>query len=111
MFMFEYFGIFSILQILFVIFIIYSGIMLLGQKSWARLSLEVVTWLSLLYIVGFGIFWVFTWISITGQVTPNENEEMIGVIIGTIISLVFAIPLGFIIKYLRSDKTREECIN
>ncbi len=116
MFLFEYFGVLSLLQVAFAIFVIFSGIMFLKLRSWARLSLEVISWLSLLYIVVFGIFWVFSWVTITGQAATGDGAEMlgafqvIGAIMGTVICLVFAVPLGFIIRFLRGAELRQQCV-
>ena len=116
-FMFEYFGVLSVFQVLFAVFIVYSAIMFLRLKAWARLSLEIITWLSLLYIVGFGLFWIVSWFSMTGQIPDDQGAEMLGAfqifgaIMGAVITLVFAVPLGIIIKYLRGEKIREQCVS
>lgn len=82
-----------------------SGINLLRLKAWARNVLEVRSWLLLLFVLGFMVFWIFSWVSITSSHAPSGFGVM-GVLLGVVITGIYGVPLGIMIKYLRGPKVR-----
>lgn len=84
---------------------IVAGINFLRLRSWSRGVLEVLTWLLLIFDVGFGLFWVAGWIVITSRDSPLAFSIM-GSVIGTVSIVIYGIPLGFMLKYLRGDTVR-----
>lgn len=109
---FKYFGILALLQIVFAVFVLIAGVQFLRLKAWARTALEIVSWLSLFYIIGFGIFWVASWISMTPGLSsvkgaPPAMFKIIGAGMGIMVMAVFAILISVIIKFLRGAEIKK----
>jgi hypothetical protein len=102
---FKYFPLIAISQIGIAVLGFISGLKFLKLVSWSRSVLEVLTWLLLLFIVGFGILMEFNWISVTSDHGPRGFDfmgaGMVFVIIGS-----YSVPLGIMIKYSRGEKVR-----
>src|SRR5882724_2973642 len=60
---FDHLGSMLIVQFLVALLAIVSGIYLLRLHPWARTAIEILSWLAFIYSVGFGIYWVYMWIS------------------------------------------------
>jgi hypothetical protein len=113
----QYFGVLLLLQSIVAVVAIGAGVSFLRLKQWARTTLEVLSWLAFLYTVGFGIFWVYMWISMTGQ-TPTRGApadpvsfQLMGAVMGVIVTAVFAVPLWIMIRYLRGAEVRTAIAN
>ena len=110
--MFENFSVLLVVQCVVAVVAIWAGIDLLRLKAWARLAIEVLCWLAVLWTVGFGIYWIHMWISMTGQAPISAGPagshafQVMGVVMDVVATLVFAIPLGIMIRYLRSREAR-----
>jgi hypothetical protein len=111
---FQHFGIIALAQVALAAFIIIASIQFLRLRRWARTALEVIAWLGLVYIVGFGIFWVTSWISITSGIPVTEGAPgppplfgLFGAVMGSMVALVWAVPLVVIIAFLRGKMIRE----
>ena len=104
-------------QCLVAVVAIWAGIDLLRLKAWARSAIEALCWVGVLWTIGFGIYWVYMWISMTGQMPrgamPDSGDtfQMMGAVMGVIGTLVFAIPLGIMIRYLRGGEVRSAITN
>jgi O-antigen ligase len=59
---FRFFPLLAVMQLCVAIFGIISGINFLKLKAWSRTALEILTWLTLLFVIGFMIFWVASWL-------------------------------------------------
>jgi hypothetical protein len=110
---FQHFELIAMVQIALAIFIIIASIQFLRLRRSARTALEVIAWLGLVYVVGFGIFWVVSWIGITsnipiteGTVGPSPKFNMVGAVMGSVITLCWAVPLVVIIIFLRGKTIR-----
>jgi hypothetical protein len=114
---FQYFGVLIVLQFILAVIAIWAGVALLRLKPWARATIEILSWLAFLYTVGFGIFWVYLWCSMTGLMPKDDtsiNSEMIqimGMVMGVVITAMFAVPLGIMIRYLRGTEARAAVAN
>lgn len=111
---FQNFGIIALLQVALAIFVLMASIHFLQLRKWARTALEIITWLGLVYVVGFGIFWVVSWIAITSNIPVTEGAsgpppmfDIIGAIMGSIVAAVWAVPLIVVIYFLRGRTIRE----
>ena len=82
-----------------------SGIHFLKLRAWARSVLTVLTALLLVFVVGFGIFWVVMWVSVTDEGAPPGFEAM-GLIMGIFNTALFGVPLGIMLKYLVGDRVK-----
>lgn len=110
---FQYFGLLIVVQLIVAALAVWSGIGLLRLKAWARTIIEVLSWLALAYCVGFGIFWVYSWIAMTGHMPPNSSApvdanafQWLGAAMGVVVTAVFAVPLLIMIRYLRGTEAR-----
>ena len=111
---FQHFDLLALAQVALAAFIIIASIQFLRLRRWARTALEVIAWLGLVYIVGFGIFWVTSWISITSGIPATEGASgppplfnVFGAVMGSMVMLFWAIPLVVIIAFLRGKTIRE----
>jgi len=82
-----------------------GGVKFLSLKAWTRPVLETLTWLLLIFVMGSGIFWVFTWLSMTSAQGPR-GLDMIGAVMGAVITAINGIPLAIMLKYLRGEKVK-----
>lgn len=83
-----------------------SGINFLKLKAWARSALEALTWLLLLCILGFMVFWIINWVSMTSGHGPRGFDVM-GVVMGIVITAIYGVPLGIMVKYLRGARVKD----
>jgi hypothetical protein len=111
---FQNFGIIALLQVALAIFVLMASIHFLKLRKWARNAVEIVAWLGLLYVVGFGIFWVVSWITITSNIPVSEAPSgpppmfnIIGAIMGCVVTVVWAVPLIIIIIFLRGKTIKD----
>lgn len=110
---FQYFELIAVVQVAFAIFILIASIQFLRLRRWARTALEVVSWLGLVYMVGFGIVWVASWIGITSSIpltegTPGPSPlfNIVSVVMGSLVAVCWAVPLVVIIVFLRGKTVR-----
>ncbi len=82
-----------------------AGIQFLKLKAWARSALEVLTWLFLLFVLGFMVFWLIIWVSITSA-HGADSLGIMGAVMGVVMTGIYGIPLGIMLKYLRGSKVR-----
>lgn len=83
-----------------------SGIHFLKLKAWSRGVLESLTWLLLIVIIGFMIYWIVDWASMSyGH--GSRGFGIMGVIMGIIITGIYGYSLGIMLKYLRSPMVRD----
>ena len=104
-FFFKIFPLLAVIQIGAGIVGLISGINFLKLKSWSRTVLEILTWLLLIYCIGFGIFWAFSWISHNIEESPS-GFTIIGVVMGVMIICIYGVPLFIMLKYLRGNKVK-----
>ncbi len=111
---FQNFGIIALLQVAFAIFVLMTSIHFLQLRKWSRTALEIITWLGLFYIVGFGIFWVVSWITITSSFPVSEVPSgpppmfnIIGAVMGCVVTVVWVVPLIIIIIFLRGKTIKD----
>lgn len=114
---FQYFGVLLVLQTVVAILAVWAGIALLQLKAWARTAVEALSWLSLVCCVGFGIFWIYLWVSMTGRMPKTAAPvdigmfQMLGAAMGAVVTVAFAVPLWIMIRYLRGTEVRTAIAN
>jgi hypothetical protein len=108
------FGILVLLQVALTIFALIASIQFLRLRAWARSALEIISWLGLLYVVGFGIFWVVSWIGITSGLPSSTGSpatsplfSIFGAIIGACVVAAWSALFVVIIMFLRDNKIKE----
>lgn len=104
-FMIKIFPLLAIVQIGVAVLGLVSGIKFLKFEAWSRSTLEGLTWILLIFILGFMVFWEFNWISMTSDNDPGSFGIM-GAIMGVVITAIYVIPTGIMLKYLRGPKVR-----
>jgi hypothetical protein len=111
---FQYFGILALLQIAFAVFMLIASIQFMKLRQWAKTAIEVISWIGLVYVVGFGIFWVTSWIAITSNipVTGRSHDlpsmfNVFGAVMGALVMAVWAVPLIIIIYFLHKQTIKE----
>jgi hypothetical protein len=107
---FRFFPLLAIIQIVVAIIGLVSGIHFLKLKAWSRNALEILTWVLLLFLVGFGIYWEYGWLSITSGHGPRGFDIM-GAIMGIVIIGIYGVPLGIMVKYLKGNKVKNAMIS
>ena len=104
-FIFDIFPYLSVVQIGVAVLGLISGIHFLRLRSWARSVLECLTWLGLVFTVGFMVVWLFGWGSMAFRHGP-PGFAIMGVVMAIFITAMYAVPLGIMLKYLRGPKVR-----
>jgi hypothetical protein len=111
---FQNFGIAALLQVALAIFVLMASIHFLQLRKWARYALEIITWLGLFYVVAFGIFWLVSWITITSSIPVSEAPfgpppmfNIIGAIMGCVVTVGWVVPLIIIIIFLRGKTIKD----
>ncbi len=100
-FVFRYFVYFAFLQCLFSVVGIISGVNLLKMKLWARNALEILSWILLVSLVFFLIYWSINWLSFQEEI-PDDSSSYIGLIMAIMITSIYGVPLIIMIRKLRS---------
>ena len=104
-FIFKIFPLLAIIQIAAAALGFVSGINFLKLKVWSRRVLEILSWLFLLFLVVFGIYWEFSLLSMTSR-HGLKGFDIIGAVMGAVIISIYVVPLGIMLKYLRGDKVK-----
>ena len=91
---------------------IYAGAQFLKMRAWARTAVEVLTWISLAYVLVNGAYFLYMWESIatdlSKQLLMDANALRItGYVTVVTLTVIFAVPLGFMINYLRAPVVRQ----
>ncbi len=112
-FLAHHFGALALAQVVVAVVILVSAIMFLRLRAWARLSLELVTWLAIAYIVGFGAFWVTAWLQLAPAVPPTARPNFPatafrvgGAVMGATMMLMFGAAFVVLLRSLRSATVR-----
>ncbi|HQU15250.1 MAG TPA: hypothetical protein PLO69_03975 [Gammaproteobacteria bacterium] len=91
---------------------ILAGIDFLRLRAWARACLEALSWLSLAYILAGAVYWWLAWSAITaggsvaGVAVDLAPYRTPGLVLGCVLVLAFAIPMGLVIRTLRGSAVR-----
>jgi len=99
---FQHFLEFALLQVCVAIVAVVSGINLLRLRAWARPVLEGLSWLTLLFVIGFTCFFI----SEVGTGFGVHKGDFMFLIMGCIVMLSYLVPLIIMISYLRGKKVR-----
>jgi hypothetical protein len=108
----DYFPVLVLVQVVIAILMIVGGAGFLRLKQWARLILEVLAWLALLYVLGFGVFWLSCVVSMGSTAPPGLPIVFLVFMfgIGTVVIISFTIPLVMLIRVLRGSTVREALV-
>jgi hypothetical protein len=98
----------TLLHTALAVLIVVSAIHLWKLRSWARTSLEVMSWLGLLVTVGFGLLGLVLFLETTSRMPAKVRDQIdwIGWVVLAIIA-VLSIAHGVSIGILRGRRVRE----
>ena len=103
---FKYFPILIFFQIAFSILGLYSGINFLKLRKWTRITLEIQTWILLLFTSCFMVYWIYSWVGISSN-AGDMSFRIIGAVMGLVMSAIYIVPLIIMLRYLRGDKVKD----
>lgn len=111
---FQHIGLLIAVQVALGVVVIFAGIYFLKLRPWARTALEVFSWLGLVYVIGFGIFALVSWVGMSSKMLIESSAQgappmfdIMGIIIGVVAIGAWAVPIIVIIKFLRGPKIRD----
>ena len=107
---FKILPILAIVQIGVALLSVVSGVNFLKLKPWSRNVLEVLTWFFLIFIIGFGVFWVYNWFSVISE-HNQRGLSLVPIFMSIAIIGIYGFPLGIMLKYLRGNKVRDVMIS
>ena len=102
----------TVIQSALSIAAILAGVYFLKLRAWARGMLELLSWLTLISVIGMGFIWLPLWMAASEDLLPNvtavdmHKVKMIGAAVGGVVVIVAAIPLIVMIKSLRGKAVR-----
>ncbi len=90
---------------------IYAGAQFLKLRPWARTAIEVLTWISLVYVLVNGVYFLYMWESIVTDLSKQilmdgDALRITGYVTVLTLIVAFAVPLWVMIKYLRGPAVR-----
>ncbi len=108
-FLFDNFALLSVLQALVGILLVFAGRGLLSLRRWASTVIEGVSWLALVYAVGFSAYFLFDFVGSSSESSrPIPTSFIVVMGMGVFFTLVFwGVPLGLTIWNLRSKRVRD----
>lgn len=102
---FRLFPLLAVLQMGIAVSGLVSGINFLKFKPWSRTVLEMLTWLLIVFVLVFGGFFIFQWIS-TSSKSPSFGFGIMEAAMVFGILGIYGAPLAIMVKYLRGDKVK-----
>lgn len=91
---------------------IVAGVYMLKCRSWARFAIEVLTWISLAYVIGFGYALARMWLAMTEGLLGRDAGTILtlykigGGAFCAVLTIALVVPLVIMIRYLRSETVR-----
>lgn len=105
-FMFQHFVVIAGVQGCFGALAAVAGWHFLRLRTWARSILEILSWVGLVCFVS----WVVAFNIASGSMHRGEGVDSFSVfriVIAVVSIVIYGVPLGFIIYFLRSAKVRD----
>lgn len=102
----------SLFQLIVGAVALYAGVQFLNLRAWARTALEILSWLSLLYLAIASVGWSSLWSAMSAQMAQSAMVDVsglhtIGLVVAALVIAGFILPLILMIIYLRSTRIRE----
>ena len=99
----------AVAQTLIGILAVVAGAAFLRLRAWARITLEIMAWLALTFVLGFAFFWARTVIAITSHFREDSAVHVPStpiVAMGILATIALGIPLSVVIVTLRGKTVR-----
>lgn len=103
----EHYGLVLAVQALLAAAIGISAYFLLQMRPWARVAIQTVCWLGLVYLACFSVFWLF----IMSKAATARPRGQVPTSVGILICAALAAGLAVMIGTLRSRRLREAFIS
>ena len=104
-------GLVLALHYMYAIAAIAGGVKLLQRRAWARTTLEVLSWVSLVLAAVLAVTWLVMWNTITMKMLgQNANTAIvwaIGLGVDVVLTTLCAVPLWKMVRFLRSAPVRD----
>ena len=104
-------GLVLALHYMYAIAAIAGGVKLLQRRAWARTTLEVLSWVSLVLAAVLAVTWLVMWNTITMKMLgQNANTAIvwaIGLGVDVVLTALCAVPLWKMVRFLRSAPVRD----
>ena len=104
-------GLVLALHYMYAIAAIAGGVKLLQRRAWARTTLEVLSWVSLVLAAVLAVTWLVMWNTITMKMLgQNANTAIvwaIGLGVDLVLTALCAVPLWKMVRFLRSAPVRD----
>ena len=104
-------GLVLALHYMYAIAAIAGGVKLLQRRAWARTTLEVLSWVSLVLAAVLAVTWLVMWNTITMKMLgQNANTVIvwaIGLGVDVVLTALCAVPLWKMVRFLRSAPVRD----
>lgn len=104
---------FAVLQSLVGAFAIVAAVEFLRLRAWARLAMEALSWVSLVYVLVNGVLALHLWDAVVADMPPGlvliepGQLHLMGLIVDVVVTILLAAPVGVTVKYLRSAPVRQ----
>lgn len=105
-FIIELFPLLFAVQLVVGVLGIFAGVHFLRLRTWARTTLEVLSWSLLVLLVGFLVLWMINWLSMAAR-HGGDGFALMGAVVGLLSTALYVVPLGIMLRYLRGPKVRE----
>lgn len=113
--LFKYVIYIAMVQLPVSVIAITAGFHLLKLRKWARTAIELISWLVVVYLAGFSVYWIDFWPEILSHMPPNQFFSIndipllsdFGIGVGIILNSLFAIPLLIAIVKLRQPEVKK----
>jgi hypothetical protein len=96
-------------QVSFWTFVGVSAWNLLHLRSWARVAMQAVGCVGLVYVTGFLLFWLALWHSavVTSDASLTEAKRSFAIAAGVVVWLLLSSLFGVMLGFLRSSRVRQ----
>jgi hypothetical protein len=100
--LFEHYGAVLVFQAILTIAVGFSAYQLLRLRPWARLAVQAICWLALVYVASFAVFWLSIW---TRASAAHERGPIL-IVAGLSVCVALATGLAVMIGMLRGRRLR-----
>lgn len=100
----------SYLRLVLALFLLVASVSILRLRRWARVSLEALAWLALLYVVGYAVFYFPARAYVSSWTLDNLWSAVYVICFPLLMTFGYGLPLVGVIALLRCRATREAVV-
>ena len=93
--------------------VLYVAVMFMRVQEWARTVLEVLTWVTLAYTIGSGVYFAYVLLGGGAQSETLARQigvpdlRAVGIVADVVVTVIFAVPTYVMARYLRAPVVRD----